>query len=148
MNTGLHMVSVLRRSVRRAVMAVAALLALASTAAAGTITIAWDANPEPAVLGYTVYVGTAAGTYTTSYDVGHVTTFAFTGAVPGTTYHFVVRAYAGSTTVSPLSGEITASVPVTLVAPTPLAPAGTTTGATPTFSWAAVPHATSYSLGG
>ena len=55
-----HMISGLRRSVRRAVLVVAALLALASTAAAGTITLAWDANPEAAVLGYTVYVGTAA----------------------------------------------------------------------------------------
>src|SRR4051812_4390589 len=135
-----------RRSVRRAVLVLAVLLALASTAAAGTITFAWDANPEPAVMGYTVYVGTSAGTYTASYDVGNATTFAFTNAVPGTTYHIAVRAYGSGTLVSPLSGEVTASVAaVKLAAPLPLAPSGTT-AAKPTFSWAAVAGATSYSL--
>ena len=59
----------------------------------------------------------------------------------------MVRAYADSTTVSPLSGEITASVAAAaLGTPTPLAPTGTTVSATPTFSWSAVPGATSYSL--
>jgi len=129
-------------------MVLAALLALASTAAAGTITIAWDANPEPTVMGYVVYVGTTAGAYTASYDVGNVTTFDFTGAEPGTTYHLAVRAYADPTTVSPLSGEITAALPKTPAPgkPTLLAPAGTTTSATPAFSWSAVPTATRYAV--
>src|SRR5438128_9637550 len=93
---------------RRSVMVVATLLALASTAAAGTITIAWDANPEPTVMGYVVSVGTSSGNYTASYDVGNATTFDFSGAVPGTKYYLVDRAYADATTVSQLSGEITA----------------------------------------
>jgi hypothetical protein len=58
-------------------------VALTSSAAAGTISIAWDPSPEPAVVGYVVYVGDAAGVYTSSYDVGNVTAFDFTSAVPG-----------------------------------------------------------------
>src|SRR5436190_18944668 len=86
-NTASRMIGVLRRSVRRAGIVFATLLVLASTATAGTISLAWNPNPEPAVMGYVVYVGTAAGTYTASYDVGNATTFALTTAVPGTTYH-------------------------------------------------------------
>jgi len=139
--------AMVRRATRRVALLVAAVLALASSAAAGTISIAWDPNPEPAVLGYVVYVGTTAGTYTASYDVGNVTTFDFTGAVAGTTYHLAVRAYASGTTVSPLSGEITAALTgPALTAPTPIAPTGTTPSATPTFSWSAVAGATSYTL--
>ena len=143
----MNMICGLRRSIRRAVLVVAALLALASTAAAGTITIGWDANPEPAVMGYVVYVGTSAGNYTTSYDVGNATTFDFTGAVPGTTYYLAVKAYASGTTVSPLSGEIKASLSAAaLGTPAQIAPAGTVTSATPAFSWSAVAGATSYAL--
>src|SRR5436190_1716314 len=138
----------LRRLVRRAAMVFATLLALVSTATAGTISFAWDPNPEPAVMGYVVYVGTAAGTYTASYDVGNATTFALTTAVPGTTYHIAVRAYGSGTSVSPLSGEITAALAAApaLPTPTPIGPAGTVTSATPAFSWAAVAGATRYAL--
>src|SRR6188472_1695921 len=132
------------RATRRVALLLAAVLALASSAAAGTISLAWDKNPEPAVMGYVVYVGTSAGNYTTSYDVGNATTFDFTNAVQGTTYHIAVRAYGSGTTVSPLSGEITAALAAApaLGTPTQLAPAGTVTSATPTFSWSAVAGAT------
>ncbi len=135
------------QATRRVALLLAAVLALASSAVAGTISLAWDKNPEPAVMGYVVYVGTSAGNYTTSYDVGNATTFDFTNAVQGTTYHIAVRAYGSGTIVSPLSGEITAvlSAPA-LGTPTQLAPAGTVTSATPTFSWSAVAGATTYAL--
>jgi len=126
----------------------AAVLALASSAAAAPITIAWDPNPEPSVLGYMVYVGTSAGSYTASYDVGNATTFDLPNAAPGTTYHFAVRAYASGTDLSPLSVDLAAAVPEPAVttAPTQLAPTGSITSATPAFSWSPVKNATSYAL--
>jgi hypothetical protein len=143
-----RMTGMLRRVTRRLALVMAAVLALASSAAAATVTIAWDRNPEPSVLGYMVYVGTSAGTYTASYDVGNMTTFDLPNATPGTTYHFAVRAYASGTDVSPLSVNLAAAVPVAAVttAPVPLAPTGTITSATPTFSWSAVKNATTYAL--
>jgi hypothetical protein len=141
-------ISVLRRSVRCAALLLAAILAVTSSAAAATVIITWDANPEPAVAGYIVYVGTSAGNYTASYDVGKTTTFSLADAAAGTTYHLAVRAYENNTNLSPLSVELTATVPggVALTAPTLLAPAGTTASTTPTFSWSAVSGATAYTL--
>ncbi len=40
-----------------------------------------------------VYVGTTSGVYTTTIDVGNVTTYTVTGLQPGRTYYFVVSAY-------------------------------------------------------
>jgi len=56
-----------RRTWRRTAVALAALLltlAASRVAAADTITLMWDANPDPSVSGYIVYVGTQPGTYT------------------------------------------------------------------------------------
>ena len=130
-------------------MFVASAFVLTSTAAAATITIAWDPNPEPTVTGYIVYVGSSAGTYTSSYDVGKTTTFTLPNAVAGTTYHMAVRAYSSGTDMSPMSADLSASLAAatTLTAPTLVAPVGTTTSPSPTFTWAAVPNATSYFLG-
>jgi hypothetical protein len=129
-------------------MFIAATLLLTSTAAAGTITIAWDPNPESTVAGYIVYVGASAGNYTSSYDVGKTTTFTLPNAVAGTTYHMAVRAYSSSTNLSPMSADLVATIAATaaLTAPAPLAPSGTIASTTPTYSWSAVAGAASYSL--
>ena len=52
-------------------------------AAADTISLAWDPNPEPQVVGYIVHVGAQSGTYTQHIDVGPATTWAFVSAVAG-----------------------------------------------------------------
>jgi len=128
-------------------MFIAATLLLTSTAAAGTITIEWDPNPESTVAGYIVYVGPSTGNYTSSYDVGKTTTFTLPNAVAGTTYHMAVRAYSSSTNMSPMSADLVATISAAApAAPTPLAPSGTIASTTPTYSWAAVAGATSYSL--
>jgi len=128
-------------------MFVASAFVLTSTAAAATITIAWDPNPESAVAGYVVYVGTTAGNYTASYTVGKVTTFTLPNVVPGTTYHMAVRAYSNSTDLSPMSTELVVTLSATaLTAPAPLAPAGPIASTTPTYNWTAVAGASSYSL--
>ena len=141
-----HTRGVFQRSVRRAVLVMASVLVFASSAAAGTITVAWDPNPEPSVLGYVVYVGNAAGNYTQSFDVGNATIFDFSSAVPGTTYHIAVRAYASTTNMSPFSDDLTATLPAVPGTPTLISPSGTTTSATPTYKWSAVPNSLNYFL--
>lgn len=58
-----------------------------------TVVIAWDANPEPNVVGYKVYVGTAPRTYSQVWDVGNVTQHTVTGLTVGVSYYFSVTAY-------------------------------------------------------
>lgn len=47
---------------------------LTSASIAGTVTLAWDPNPEPDIVGYDVWYGTASGRYDQSVDVGNSTT--------------------------------------------------------------------------
>src|SRR5204863_1908338 len=68
-------------------------------------------NPEPAVGGYIIYVGSAPGAYSERLDVGNVTRFDLT-ADSGRQYCFAVSAYeAGS-----LEGERSADVCTTIAA--------------------------------
>jgi hypothetical protein len=62
---------------------------------AAQVTLAWDANTDPAVTGYKLYYGYASRTYGTPVDVGKVTQYSQTGieegktsAIPGTTHIF------------------------------------------------------------
>jgi hypothetical protein len=75
-------------------------------AAAETINLAWDANPEPEVVGYIVHVGTQSSTYTQHVDVGPATTWAFASAVAGQQYCFAVSAYFAGPAEGPKSTEI------------------------------------------
>jgi hypothetical protein len=84
------------------------LLVGVTSAHAGTLTVAWDPSPDPTVMGYRVYVGTASGAYTETYDVGNVTTFSY-NAAEGTPYYFAVAAYAPGPVVGPRSSEVSAS---------------------------------------
>ena len=74
----------------------AAFLALSGVAHAGSLTLAWDASPDPAVFGYRLYWGTAPGQYTSSLDVRSATTMTVNNLVDGRAYYFVVRAYNAS----------------------------------------------------
>ena len=80
-------------------------LAASRLAAADTITVMWDASPDPAVTSYVVYVGTQPGTYTQSFNVGTATSSTFMSAVPAQLYCFAVSALAGSVE-GPRSGEV------------------------------------------
>ena len=60
-----------------------ALLALvlgpcAGAAHADSLTLAWDPNPEPDVVGYVVYIGNAPGSYTQQVDVAGATQYVVT----------------------------------------------------------------------
>ena len=74
----------------------------------GTLTVAWDPSPDPAVMGYRVYVGATSGAYSEIYDVGNVTTFSY-NAAEGTTYYFTVAAYAPGPVIGPRSSEVSAT---------------------------------------
>ena len=86
------------------------LLAPMAADAATTITLQWDANTEPDVLGYVVRYGTQSGVYATEVDVGKTTSWSVPLGTPGTTtYYFVVQAY-NSTSRSDNSAEVFTSV--------------------------------------
>ncbi len=87
------------------------LLAATVTAAqAATATATWNPNPEPDIAGYKLSYGTASGSYTTTVDVGNVTSFVVQ-VVAGQTYYFVVSAYNTSGMLSAHSTEVPFTVP-------------------------------------
>jgi hypothetical protein len=83
-----------------------------------TITVAWDPNPEPDVIGYTLFSGPAPGAYTAAQNVGNTTRRTMT--LPPGTYYFVVRAYNISGQVSLVSPEVSATIAT--LPPPPLVP--------------------------
>ena len=99
-------------------------LSAARPAAADTLTLMWDRSANSDVVGYVVHVGTESGRYSQSFDVGNVTSFAFTGATGGQQYYFAVASYFQGPVIGPLSQEVSGS---SNGAPTLLNP-GTRTG--------------------
>ena len=61
--------------------------------AAQGVTLAWQASPDSTVVGNRIHYGTASGVYTTTVDVGNVTTATLSGLTAGVTYYYVVTAY-------------------------------------------------------
>lgn len=95
------------KAVRRLAVGIAALLLLnAVPVYAAQMTLAWDANTEPDIAGYIVEYGPSSAPFTTSVNVGNVTTWTFTNATAGTTYSFRVRAYNTSGAVSNPSASV------------------------------------------
>ena len=70
------------------------ILSLYSIAAYGAeISLAWDANNEPALAGYNIYYGTASGEYSHRIDVGITTGYTVENLKEGETYYFAATAY-------------------------------------------------------
>ena len=67
------------------------LLARSAVVFAAPVTATWDANPESNIAGYKLSYGTQSGVYTTTVDVGNVTSWPLT--LGAGKYYFVVRAY-------------------------------------------------------
>lgn len=90
----------------------------ARSAAADTLTLMWDPSPDSSVAGYLVYVGTQSGVYSTTYDVGNSTSFAYSNATAGQAYYFAVAAYFPGPVIgtksTEVSGTSTGGAPVLL----------------------------------
>lgn len=103
------------RTCLRGVLRVALFLLIVGAASATTafaqpvpqpLTVAWDPNPEPDVVGYYVSYGTSAGQYLHRFDVGLRTSFSFYGLPAGRPFYFSVQAYNRAGLVSPRSTEL------------------------------------------
>jgi hypothetical protein len=79
-------------------------------ARAAGITLAWDA--EKGAAGYKIYYGTESDAYTTSVDVGNVTTYLLT-LTDGRTYYLAATAYDSGKLESNFSNEISYSAGIT-----------------------------------
>ena len=74
------------------------------------VRLAWDSNTEPDIAGYTVYYGQSSRSYTSSTNVGLVTTNLITGLGPGL-FYFAVTAYNTNGLESDFSNEVSYQVP-------------------------------------
>jgi hypothetical protein len=96
--------------------ALALLLGLATeafAAADGSVTLGWNANPEPDLAGYRLQYGTTSGSYPKSVDAGRATSATAEGLNQGTTYYFVVVAYNAAGVTSQPSSVVSYTVPGT-----------------------------------
>ena len=84
--------------------------AAAPSGHAAQVTLAWDPNPDPSVIGYRVYYGTLSHYYTAVVDVGRQSACTLADLLPGVTYFIAATAYSG-TGESDFSGEIAYTVP-------------------------------------
>src|SRR5438445_26476 len=85
------------------------LLGTASTLRAATVTAMWDPNTESDLAGYKLSYGLQSGVYTTTIDVGNVTSWPLT-LTDGLRYYFAVQAYNTSGAISPFSAEVFADI--------------------------------------
>lgn len=84
----------------------ACILAATHAICAPSVTLAWDANPEPDIAGYELSYGGSPGNYSSVINVGNNTTTDITGLTQGQTYYFAVSAYNSEGLKSPPSPEI------------------------------------------
>lgn len=93
---------------------------LSSAIADQSVTLAWDANFEPDVSSYVIYYGPSSRTYTSSTNVGNVTTATVYGLEEGRTHYFAITAKNTSGLESNFSNEVTNAIPsnVTNMVPT------------------------------
>jgi len=89
------------------------LLAMPATARATSVTASWNANPEPDIAGYQISYGIVSNVYTTTIDVGNVTSYSFS-VTGGLTYYFALQAYDTMGYLSPYSAEVAVLVPLPL----------------------------------
>jgi len=71
-----------------------------------SVTLNWDADAGPNIVGYRVYYGTESGVYTQAADVGNTTSASIANIEPGNTYYFVVTASNASGLASHPSSEV------------------------------------------
>jgi fibronectin type 3 domain-containing protein len=79
----------------------------------GSATLQWDPNTDSDLAGYKVYRSTSSGSYGAPLEIlpASVTTYQSTGLAKGVTYFFVISAYNSRGSESPLSNEVTRTLP-------------------------------------
>lgn len=77
------------------------------SATAGSLALAWDAVADPGVVGYRLYYGTTAGSYSNSVDVGARTSYTLSNLQDCRTYYVAVKAVdSGGNVSAAFSNEI------------------------------------------
>lgn len=79
--------------------------------AEGSVTLAWDPNPESDLAGYILYYGSTSRNYTNAVNVVNATTNTVSGLVDGVSYFFAVTAYNTNGLESDFSDEVSYSRP-------------------------------------
>ncbi len=102
------------RSVKTAVAIFVLALLLPSRSEADTLALQWDAPNDGVTAGYVVWYGTSPAAYSSSIDVGMVTTSSVEGLFGGTAYYFAVQTYNAQREFSEFSMELKAA---TILAP-------------------------------
>src|SRR6266478_6225161 len=94
-------------------------LASITRVVAGNVTLAWDPDSDPNVVGYRLHSGTTSGVYTQTTEVGNVTAASVSNLASGNTYFFVVTAYNAAAVESAPSNEVSYIAPTSTPTPTP-----------------------------
>jgi len=87
------------------------LAAFGATVQAGSVTLAWNRNPDTNVAGYKIYDGVASHFYTNTINAGTATNASVSGLVEGMTYYFAATAYNALGVESSFSSEFSYLVP-------------------------------------
>src|SRR5882724_5434667 len=110
---------------RRLALSLVLLLFSAAAAAGGTITLAWDPDPNANnVQGYVVIYQSNGTEPPSTIDVGDSTSATITELVPGQTYYFSVAAYDANGVMGPPSGGLAYLVPAIVTLTPGTAPDG------------------------
>jgi len=80
-------------------------------AVAAEVTLAWDPKTDSGLAGYKVYYGTASRAYSSSINVGNVTSYTVTGLTSGA-YYFAVSATYSTGAETALSNEVSTTLSV------------------------------------
>lgn len=97
-----------------------------------SVTLAWDASPDPSVSGYKIYQGPTSGVYTNHFDAGPALTYTVSNLTAGVTLFYAATAYSTNGLESAFSNEVSYAPPTNgapasfqITAQTSAAPDGT-----------------------
>jgi hypothetical protein len=93
------------------------LFLMTSTALARQVTVTWEPVPEPTLAGYVLYYGWTSGAYEFAVNVGKQTSYTVDGLAAGETYYFAIAAHDAFGYETPLSEEVTATLPLDPASP-------------------------------
>jgi len=82
------------------------LILFGSSVVAQSVSLAWNADTDPTVVGYNVHYGTSSTSLTTTKSAGAATTYTVSGLTTGQIYYFAVTAYNAAGANSAYSNEV------------------------------------------